>query len=136
MGLLDTLMKMAGGSTPVTSKDQNAITSIIDLLNNKEVGGLDGLIGKFSQGNMSNIMDSWISAGKNKSVTASQLNNTLGSNIIGQLATKLGISPKLALSQLVKFLPLIVDKLTPDGKVTASSKQINIQDILGKLLQK
>jgi uncharacterized protein YidB (DUF937 family) len=136
MGLLDKLMQMAGSSKSITGNDQNAITNIIDLINNKEVGGLDGLIGKFSQGNMGDIMDSWISTGKNKSVSTSQLNNTLGNDIIGQLATKLGISPKLALSQLVKYLPLIIDKLTPDGKVTASSKQINIQDILGKLLQK
>jgi len=137
MGLLDKLIQMAGSSRSTTGVDQNAVTSIIDMLNNNpEVGGLEGLIGKFSQGNLGNIMDSWISTGKNKSVTASQLNNVLGSGIIGQLASKLGISNKQVLSQLVRYLPMIIDKLTPDGKVTASSNQINIQDILGNLLKK
>jgi uncharacterized protein YidB (DUF937 family) len=135
MGLLDKLLQMAGGAKTGTGKDQNAISSIIDLLNNQQIGGFEGLIGKFAKGNLGHIMDSWISTGQNKPVNANQLTNVLGSDVIGQLASKLGISHKLAIGQLVKFLPMIIDKFTPDGKVPSNSSSINVQDILGKLLK-
>jgi len=136
MGLLDNLIKMTAGAPKATESNQNAITSIMDILNGSHVGGLDGLVGKMSQGGLGNVVDSWIKTGKNKSVSSSQLSNVLGSDIIGQLASKLGVSNGAASGLLAKFLPLIVDKLTPDGKVTQQSRTTGIQDILGQILQK
>ena len=106
------------------------------LINNKQTGGLDGLVGTLTKGGLGNVVDSWISTGKNKSVKTSQLNNVLSSDIVSQVAAKLGVSNTAAVSMIAKFLPLIIDKLTPDGKVTAQSSAINVQDILSKILKK
>ena len=137
MGLLDGLFKMAVNPPKATESNQNAVTSIMDVvIKNQQIGGLDGLLGTLTKGGLGNIVDSWISTGKNKSVSASKLNNALGSDIISQLAAKLGVSNTAASGLLAKFLPLIIDKLTPDGKVNAQSKTVNIQDILGMILKK
>jgi len=137
MGLLDSLLNMAAGSTKATKSNQNAVTSIMEVLvNNKQTGGLDGLVGTLNKGGLGNIVDSWISTGKNKSVSASQLNNVLSGDIVSQLAAKLGISNTAAVSMIARFLPQIIDKLTPDGKVTAQSSAVNVQDILSKILRK
>jgi uncharacterized protein YidB (DUF937 family) len=133
MGLLDTLL---GKAATVKETDQGAIGGILDMINDQKVGGLEGLTGKLTQAGLGSIVNSWISTGKNKSVKSSQLNNILGSDLVAQLASKLGVSQGAAVSKLAKFLPLIIDKLTPDGKVDSSAKSVNVQDLLGKLLKK
>jgi len=56
--------------------------------------------------------------------------------MVKNLAAKLGVPPAMALKMLAKHLPGIIDKLTPDGKVPSGTKNINGQDILGKLIRK
>ncbi|MBP1667756.1 MAG: Protein of unknown function bacterial [Bacteroidetes bacterium] len=137
MGLLDSLLNMAAGSTKATKSNQNAVSTIMEvLIQNKQSGGLDGLIGTLTKGGLGNVVDSWISTGKNKSVKTSQLNNVLSGDLVSQIASRLGISKTAALGMVAKFLPLIIDKLTPDGKVTAQSSAVNVQDILGKILKR
>ena len=131
MGLLDILLRKTSGA-PV---DQSALKNIFDLINDKNVGGLEGLAGKFANSGLSDVVDSWVNTGKNKTVTPTQVNNALGNDMVSQLAGKLGITPKIAAGMLAKYLPLIVDKLTPDGKMQSSGK-IDIQDVIGALLRK
>ncbi len=131
MGILDKLLS-GGKSVP----DQNVVGGILDMINDSKTGGLEGLAGKFAQNKMGDIVESWISTGKNKSVNPTQLNNALGGDMVKNLAAKLGITPAKALSMLAKHLPNIVDKLTPDGKVTGQAGAVNVQDILAKLMKK
>jgi uncharacterized protein YidB (DUF937 family) len=132
MGLLDNLLNtVAGGGA---AKNTDAIGGIVEMLNHPQVGGVQGLVGKFAQGNMGHILDSWVSTGKNKAVNANQISSLLGSDVVAQFAKKLGISPAAAEGQIAKYLPLIIDKLTPDGKMP-SSNNLNVQDILGKFLK-
>lgn len=132
MGLLDKIL--TGGRT--SAPDQNVVGGILDMINDSRTGGLEGLAGKLTQKQLGNVVESWISTGKNKSVSTSQLNNALGGDMINNLAGKLGVSPAVALKMLAKYLPVIVDKLTPDGKVSNQTAGINVQDILAKLMKK
>jgi uncharacterized protein YidB (DUF937 family) len=131
MGLLDSLL---GKAVTVKSTDRDAVSNIFDLINNKQVGGLDGLLGKMTQGGLGKVAESWIGTGKNKSVKSGQITNVLGKEVIGQVAKKLGIPESVAAGTVAKLLPVIVDKLTPDGKIS-SGKSIDIQDLLGKLIK-
>ena len=132
MGLLDKILPVGKGSAP----DQNVVGGILDMINDSKTGGLEGLAGKFAANKMGNIVDSWISIGKNKPVNTSQLNNVLGGDMIKNLAGKLGVTPAVALKMLAKHLPGIVDKLTPDGKISGQAGAVNVQDILSKLMKK
>jgi len=134
MGLLDSLLGSAASS--FSKKDNDALGNILDMVgSNKQIGGLDGLLGKMGQAGLGKIADSWVGKGKNKTIKTSQLKNVIGEEVIEQLAKKLGITNTAAAAKIAKMLPSIIDKLTPDGKAS-SGKSIDIQDILGKLIKK
>jgi uncharacterized protein YidB (DUF937 family) len=135
MGLFENLLQKTLGGATAKGADQGSLTSIIELINNNQ-GGAGGIVGKLKEGGLGDIVDSWIGTGKNKAVKSSQISNVLGSDLVGQLAGKLGISQGDAAKKIAQYLPMIVDKLTPQGKASSLNKSIDIQDILGSLLKK
>ena len=94
---------------------------ILGLLSSgSEGGGLQGVIQSFKDKGLGEIMSSWIGTGQNLPISEDQLKTGLGADLIGQLASKIGVSPDVATSKLTEILPGIVDKLTPEGTVPDS----------------
>jgi len=62
-------------------------------------------------------MSSWISTGENQPVSGDQIKHALGSDLIQQIAQKLGSSKSEVSGNLATLLPDIIDKLTPTGKL-------------------
>ena|SRR5437588_6151327 len=79
--------------------------------------GLSSLVAAFEQQGLGHIAQSWISNGANHAVSADQIQRVLGQNRIQQLASKAGISPDDAAQKLSGILPVVVDKLSPGGKI-------------------
>jgi uncharacterized protein YidB (DUF937 family) len=74
--------------------------------------------------------------GENQPVSTSQVQEALGSDQIRAIATKMGVDPNLASQFLAEYLPKIVDKLTPTGKVDPSAdSQQGLAALLPSLLQ-
>lgn len=63
------------------------------------------------------IVQSWIGNRANQPIGASQVEGLVGPDRINQLASRVGVSPVLASAALSRVLPVIVDKLTPQGKL-------------------
>ena len=80
-------------------------------------GGLGGLVDKFRQGGLEDIIKSWIGTGPNKSISPTQLQRALGPEAVDDLARQTEMPRDDLLSQLSRLLPEIVDKLTPQGKL-------------------
>src|SRR5205085_11191298 len=78
---------------------------------------LSSLMGAFKQQGLGRIAKSWISNGANHAVSADQIQRVLRQNRIQQLASKAGISPDDAAQKLSGILPVVVDKLSPGGKI-------------------
>jgi uncharacterized protein YidB (DUF937 family) len=74
--------------------------------------------------------------GENQPISSNQVQNALGSEQVKALAAKMGIDPAQASTFLAEYLPKIVDKLTPEGKVdpTADHQQ-GLEALLPSLLQ-
>jgi uncharacterized protein YidB (DUF937 family) len=108
------------------------------LANNGEVGGLGGLVSRFEQAGMGDVIGSWIGKGENQPVSGGQLQDALGSDLISGLAQKLGISAATLLPMLATLLPMLVDRLTPKGQVPAEGlgSQDELLSSLSGLLQK
>lgn len=104
--------------------------SILEMINNHP-GGLPGLLQSFHQNGLGGLVNSWVSTGQNQPVSGDQLQNVLGNEQVQQLAAKLGISPDMAKSKLAEYLPMIVDKLTPNGQVP---QQGNLMEMGSSLL--
>lgn len=115
MGLLDSVM---GSLAQGGSGSGNQIVDVaMKLINDPNIGGLQGLLAKLQQGGLGDVAASWVSTGQNLPASADQISSALGADQLGSIAQSLGVSEGDASSKLAEFLPGIVDKLTPDGKV-------------------
>ena len=79
--------------------------------------GLGGLIDRFRQGGLEDLIKSWIGTGPNKPVSPNQLHQALGAETVDSLAAETGLPRDDLLSQLSRALPEVIDKLTPEGKL-------------------
>ena len=113
-----------------------AITGM--LSNDGGHGGLGGLMAKFQQAGLGDVVSSWVGHGQNQPVSGDQLTNVLGEDTMAGLAEKLGISPGDAAGQLSNVLPGLIDKLTPNGAAPSGGlgNAGDLMGMLGGLLQK
>ena len=99
--------------------------------NTQVAGGLGGLTDMLSQLGLGKQVESWIGSGANQSVSAEDIQSTLGANgTLTQLAQSAGVSESEAAGGWAQLLPELVNKLTPNGKIDAD----DIGSILGSLL--
>jgi uncharacterized protein YidB (DUF937 family) len=84
-------------------------------------GGLGGLIGRFRQGGLEDVIKSWIGTGPNRPISPSQLHDALGAETVESLSAETGLPREELLSQLSRALPKVIDNLTPDGKLPKES---------------
>ncbi|KVV49290.1 hypothetical protein WT27_02400 [Burkholderia territorii] len=132
MGLLDIVGGLIGGQAGGNSQSA-LITTALEFINNQP-GGLNGLIEKFKAGGAGDIIGSWVGTGENQPISPDTLQNVLGSEVVGSLASKVGIDPSQASAILAQVLPHVVNGATPNGEVPASG-QVDTSNVLGTLTQ-
>jgi uncharacterized protein YidB (DUF937 family) len=134
MGLLDSILGAANeqGSAP---GEANPLTGILGGLL-AQSGGLQGLANKFAQSGHGNVFQSWVGMGENEPISGNQIQNVLGSEQVNAIANRLGVDPAMVSTFLAEYLPKIIDKLTPAGKIdpTANHQQ-GLAALLPSLLQ-
>ena len=117
MGFMDQLKGMLAGQQGEAGGHAGMLDDLLKLVNDPQSGGLGGLIQKFNEKGLGDLMSSWISTGKNLPVSADQINNALGSDKIKDLAAKYNLGEHDASKSLADLLPQLIDKLTPNGSV-------------------
>ena len=134
MGLLDSLIGAASGKT----EGSGGVAPLIGVLGGllAQSGGLQGLASKFSQSGQGNAFQSWVGMGENQPISSGEIQNALGSEQVKAIASRMGVDPAMASNFLAEYLPKIVDKLTPAGKIdpTADHQQ-GLAALLPSLLQ-
>lgn len=130
MDLMDSLKSSIGGG----NKQDDLISTVMILLGGQ--GGLQNLISQFDAKGLGDIIGSWVGTGQNQSISPDQLQNVLGSDVLGGIASKLGLNVNDLSSQLSNLLPGVVDKLTPEGKVPEGDIMSRASDLLGGLFGK
>ena len=134
MGLLDSILGAVTGKTDGSGGAAQLIGVLGGVL--AQSGGLQGLANKFAQSGQGNAFQSWVGMGENQPISSNQIQNVLGSEQVNALAAKMGIDPAQASSFLAEYLPKIVDKLTPEGKVDpGADHQQGLAALLPSLLQ-
>lgn len=108
------------------------------LANDGKMGGLGGLMEKFNQAGLGEQMKSWVGTGANAPVTGDEIGSVLGGDVLGDLASKLGMSQGDAAGSLAQMLPGLIDKLTPHGQAPAGGlgNSGDLMGMLGGLLSK
>ena len=120
------LMDMAKGLMGNALGNNNAggMIQVVAQLIEKN-GGIQGLVQKFSQNGMGEVVQSWVSTGQNMPINASQIAQVFGNDQISQIAKSLNLDSSAITGQLAQMLPNVVDKLTPDGQAPAGGVDMN-----------
>jgi uncharacterized protein YidB (DUF937 family) len=118
MGLFDSLKEQAMGKIAELAAEHGPMAQhILELAQGKDGQSLSGLVQQFKDKGMGDIINSWISNGKNLPITAAQIQSVIGQERIQAIAAKFGIPADQASEKLAQFLPKIIDTLTPGGKL-------------------
>ena len=83
--------------------------------------GLDMLINQFKKNGLEGVMKSWIGTGENQAISPPQLRQVLGPERVSDLSRQTGAPQEDLLSQLSKYLPGVIDKLTPNGRLPSET---------------
>jgi uncharacterized protein YidB (DUF937 family) len=131
MGILD---QVAGALAGGKGGGMNALLlqQVLGMLG--KPGALDGLLSAFQKQGLGAVAQSWVSTGQNLPISAAQLQQVLGSGMLGELAAKTGMQAPDAASALSQLLPQVVDKLTPSGALPQSKDLGGLLASVGKLL--
>lgn len=97
-------------------KTEGAASMIAGLLG-ENGAQLPELLEKLKAGGLEDLVQSWVGTGKNKSLSATQVQSALGSDTLSGLAEQMGVTKGKAASKIASALPQLIDQLTPDGEV-------------------
>ncbi len=118
MGLFDAITNVVKGQASGADGQNGLLDGIMSMVG-QQSGGLGGLLQQFNDKGLGDVVSSWVGSGQNQEISASQIQEALGSEQIQELAGKLGLSSEQAAGGVAQALPQIIDKLTPDGNLPA-----------------
>lgn len=118
MGIFDNASEMFGnGLTQANDPKTRLLHAALGMLsNNSQSDGLHGLIGRFQEAGLGNIIGSWIGSDRNQPISSQQVQQVLGDGHLQQISEETGMPQEETASHLSDLLPGLIDKLTPDGK--------------------
>jgi uncharacterized protein YidB (DUF937 family) len=93
--------------------------TMMELLQQK--GGLGGLLDTFRQSGLAPQADAWAKGDATQGVSGDQVEQALGSPIIGVIAGKLGLSPEQAKATLAQLLPAITSRMAAQQQLTGEA---------------
>jgi len=118
MSLLDDVLREVGGAADPAH--HSLATDLLGMLSGGGMSkGLGGLVDMFNQKGLGDVVQSWVSTGKNLPISADQIQAVLGSAQVQALAAKAGIDPAKASAAIAQILPQLIDKATPNGQLPA-----------------
>lgn len=133
MGIFDSIVdRLTAGKDELAGAPKKLVAGALEMIDEQKEG-LKGVVDRLSASGLGEQVKSWVGTGANLPVSADQIKQALGSDQIERLALKTKLSVEEVTSHLAAALPQIVDKLTPDGKLTAGSLKEHAQGWLGKL---
>jgi uncharacterized protein YidB (DUF937 family) len=78
-------------------------------------GGVQGIVAQLEQQGLGSTVRSWVGSGANQPITPDQVHQAFGSDVVKQMAAKVGMTPEDLAAKLSQILPQAIDKLTPGG---------------------
>ncbi len=114
----------------VTGGNKGGLASLLPLIlgNDSPLGGVSGLVDKFKEQGLGDVVSSWLGQGENLPVSGEQIKSVLGEDVVKTASEQLGAGETETLDTLKNALPNVIDKLTPDGEVPADG--FGLDDIM------
>lgn len=129
MGMFDDLAGKAMGMLGGVGQS-GMLSQVSQLFAGGDSGGIDGLLETLKSKGLGDVVSSWVGKGENLPVSADQLKDALGGDLLEKLAAKTGSTSDDIASKMSEYLPGIVDKLTPDGEMPEGGLMARGQDLI------
>lgn len=101
------------------NNSDDAASALDKLVGGRKGFDLGEIVGKFqgSGGQLANKAKSWLGDGPNESISATQVQEVIGSDKIAAFASKIGIDRETASRKLAAILPELIDKSSQGGEL-------------------
>ncbi len=80
-------------------------------------GGVEAVVKQFESSGFANKIRSWVSTGENLPINPIEVQQALGLDKLAEIARNAGIPVDKARDMLAEYLPTVIDKITPEGKL-------------------
>jgi uncharacterized protein YidB (DUF937 family) len=128
----DKLAEMLSGKqgAPGTPQGQNGLGGLLGQLTGATgaggvggllSGGLGELVERFTKSGHGETVNSWVGTGPNAQIAPSEVEQSIGTDVLETLSKQTGLSREEILARLSRELPQAVDKYTPDGRLPAAA---------------
>ncbi|WP_411821318.1 YidB family protein [Leptospira sp. 'Mane'] len=114
MSLFDSLKAVAAQAVDLVQNNPQVIEGIKKII--EDNGGVSGLVQKFKDKGFADVAGSWVGSGENTQIGAEDLIQVLGKDTVADLAGKTGLGSEATAGLISNLLPIVIDKLSPDGK--------------------
>lgn len=129
MGILDSVIGAVAGSVlggNGNNQQQSLAMQLIAALL-KQSGGAGNLLSQLQQSPLAGALASWISNGANQQVNGNDIISALGAELLGGVAQKVGVDNTTASNLLAQYLPMVINKITPNG-TAADAQSFDLSD--------
>ncbi|TGL37641.1 YidB family protein [Leptospira perdikensis] len=114
MSFFESLKAVAAQAVELVQNNPQVVSGIQKII--EENGGVSGIVQKFKDKGFVEAASSWVGTGDNVNIGASDVIKVLGSDSIQELAKKVGLDSEATAGLIGNLLPVVIDKLSPDGK--------------------
>jgi uncharacterized protein YidB (DUF937 family) len=122
MGIFDSLENSPALRNALGQLGATVLPAVLgEVMGTGSQGGLNAIVAKLEQAGFGDQVKSWIGTGQNLPISADQLRQVLGSDVVRQLAAKYNIPVDQLSEILAQQLPKAVDHASPDGKLPHSA---------------
>src|SRR5262249_17197027 len=92
-----------------------ALSLIKDYFEKK--GGVENVVKEFQNAGFGDKITSWISTGPNQPINVTEIQKAIGLDKLSEMAKGAGLPVDKAKELLAQYLPVAIDKITPEGKL-------------------
>ncbi|WP_040506535.1 YidB family protein [Leptospira wolbachii] len=114
MSFFESLKAVAAQAVELVQNNPQIVSGIQKIV--EENGGVSGIVQKFKDKGFADAASSWVGTGENVNIGASDVLKVLGNDSIQELAKKVGLDSEATAGLIGNLLPVVIDKLSPDGK--------------------
>jgi uncharacterized protein YidB (DUF937 family) len=85
-------------------------------------GGLDGVVKNFENSGLGKQIHSWVGLGPNEKISEMDISKVVNADKLMEIAKSAGVDIDKAKALLAQYLPEVIDKATPEGKLPPPDK--------------
>lgn len=127
MSILGAFDSVPGG---IPTKAGRLLPALLDQMR-AHPGGIAGFLSALRQGGLGDAVSSWLGSGPNKAVSTEELRRAMEPGTLQAITSQSGEGEDGVLQGLATLLPLVIDKLSPEGELR--DEEVDLNELNGML---